>query len=349
MAKRQPTDLFRGTVRGLIAGAVALMTATGPALGATSIKIGRTTVGNVSHLPIYLAMETGLFEQEGLSAVFVAMPERALVTAGLAGSIDFVPLAGAGAQAALKGAAVRFVVGQSLFSASSLVAQRQVTSVAQMKGRILGFGQLGHANYDDGEIILRDRFDLVLGQDYRAIAMPAERERFAALERGDIQAGLFSPLYAARAEARGFRRLLRTGTFMPRLMGAVWTRASYLGTNRDTVRRFIRAVARATDIIHTDGKTTVGVIEKYLGINQRAETKALWLSVRDNFSAAVPAPLLKNLFTERHRRLRHKGIWPRGKKPPSPEHYIARGLLTETLNHTGYAFETSSDAVVRTR
>ncbi len=322
MAKRQPTDLFRGTLRGLIAGCIALMTASAPALGATAIKIGRTTVANVSHLPIYLAMETGLFEQEGLDARFVAMPESALVTAGLAGSIDFVPLAGAGALAALKGAAVRFVVGQSLFSASALVAQREVTSVAALKGRILGFGQLGHANYDDGEIVLRDRFNLVLGEDYRAIAMPAERERFAAFERGDIQAGLFSPLYAAKAEARGFRRLLRPGTFLPRLTGTVWTRTSYLRTNRDTIRRFIRAVARATDIIHTDGKTTIAVIEKYLGMNQRAETKALWLGVRDIFSAGIPAPLLKNLFTERHRRLRHKGVWPRGKKLPRLPHRI---------------------------
>ena len=340
MVKRQRTNLFRGTLGSLIAGSIALMTAAGPAVGATSIKIGRTNVANVSHLPIYLAMETGLFEQEGLDARFVAMTESALVTAGLAGLIDFVPLPRAGAQAALKGAAVRFVVGQSLFSPSALIAARQITSVAQLKYRILGFGQMGQASYHDGEIILRDRFNLVLGEDYRAIAIPGERNRLAALEKGDIQAGLFSLVYAAKAEARGFKRLLRTGKFLPRVKGAVWTRKNYLKANRDTVRRFIRAVAKATDIIHTDGKTTVAVIQKYLGIYHPEETKALWLSVRDTFTADIPAPLLKNLFADRLRRLQQKGLWPRDRKSPNPEYFIARGLLSKTLNQMAHAFET---------
>ena len=85
MAQTQNTDLFRGMTGNLIAGCFALLAATGPALCATAIKIGRTTIPNISHLPIYVAMETGLFRQEGLDAKFVALPARALATVGLGG------------------------------------------------------------------------------------------------------------------------------------------------------------------------------------------------------------------------------------------------------------------------
>ena len=344
MAKRQRTDRFWGALRGLLACCIVLITVIGPttrpAVGGTAIKIGRTNIANISHLPIYVAMEAGLFQQQGLDAKFVAMPERALVTAGLGGTIDFVPLSRAGARAALKGAAVRFVVGQSLFSPSALVASRQITSVAQLKKLTLGFGPKGQASYRDGEIILRERFHLVLGEDYQAIAIAGERDRLVALEQDDIQAGLFSLLYTAKAEARGFRRLFRIGTFLPRVKGAVWTTESYLKANRDTVRGFIRAVAKATDIIHRDGKTTVATLQKYFGIYKTEETKALWLSVRDIYTADIPVPLLENLFAGRQRLLRQKGVWPGNKKPPNSENFIARGLLTETLNHMAYAFET---------
>ena len=65
MAQRQNTDLFRGMTGNLIAGCFALLAATGPALCATAIKIGRTTIPNISHLPIYVDMETGLFGRKG--------------------------------------------------------------------------------------------------------------------------------------------------------------------------------------------------------------------------------------------------------------------------------------------
>ena len=340
MVTCQRIDTYRGPLSCLIAGCIALVATTGPAAGAAAVKIGRMNVANVSHLPIYLALETDLFKQEGLDATFVTMTERALMTAGLAGTIDFVPLPRAGAQAALKGAPVRFVVGQSVFSPSVLMAARQITSVAALRYRTLGFGQTGQAQYNDGENILRDRFELFLGQDYQAVSIAGEMDRLAALERGEIQAGLFSLIYAAKAEARGFRRLLRTGVLLPRIEGAIWTTASYLKANRVNVHRFIRAVARAMDIIHTDGRTTIAVIQKYFKIYDEKETKALWHSVRDIYSAEIPPSLLQDLFTDTRQRIEKKGFWPRGRMPPNAEYHIARRLLTRTLNQRTYYLET---------
>ena len=80
-----------------------------------------------------------------------------------------------------------------------------ITSVGQLRGQSLGFGQRGQASYQDGETILRDRFTLLLGKDNQAISIAAEKDRLTALEKGHIQAGLFSFTYVGKAKARGFR------------------------------------------------------------------------------------------------------------------------------------------------
>ena len=47
-------------------------------------------------------MEKGFFKREGLDARYVALSGKALVTAGIGGAVDFVPIPGGGSQATLK-------------------------------------------------------------------------------------------------------------------------------------------------------------------------------------------------------------------------------------------------------
>ncbi len=58
------------------------------------IKVGRTTGASGFHIPSYIAMDRGFFKREGLDASYVAMGGKALITAGMGGAIDFVPIPG---------------------------------------------------------------------------------------------------------------------------------------------------------------------------------------------------------------------------------------------------------------
>ena len=100
----------------LAAAAVACVIASSAALAQTKVVIGKVLSGSGFHTPSYVAMEKGFFKEEGLDASFVSLGGRALVTAGLSGSADFIPIPSGGAQAALSGAEIRYVVGQSLKS-----------------------------------------------------------------------------------------------------------------------------------------------------------------------------------------------------------------------------------------
>ena len=80
----------------------------------TKITVGKVVGGVGLHIPSYIAMDKGFFKEEGLDARFVELAGRPLMTAGLSGNVDFIPIPSGGAQAVLSGAKLRYIVGQSL-------------------------------------------------------------------------------------------------------------------------------------------------------------------------------------------------------------------------------------------
>ena len=116
----------------------------------TQITVGKVLSGNGFHIPTYIAMDKGFYKEEGLDARFVSLTGRALVTAGLAGSDDFVPIPSGGAQAALSGAEIRYVVGESLKSLWLIAVRPDISKPEDLKGKTIGYGRSGAADYDEG-------------------------------------------------------------------------------------------------------------------------------------------------------------------------------------------------------
>lgn len=250
-------------------GAAALISSISATYAQTVIKVGRTTGGSGFHIPSYVAMEKGFFKREGLDASYVAMTGKALVTAGMSGAIDFVPIPGGGSQAILKGAPLRYVVGESLISQWAIVVDPKIKKVEDLKGKTIGYGRPGGADYDEGEITLGQFFNMDVGRDYKVISFQGEPERLAGLINGSIQAGLMSFPWAAKAAVEGFKILIKTGEYLPRVGGTFWVTKKYLANNRSTVKKFIKAIAKAEQYLATNKAGSVEVIQKYFGIKKQ--------------------------------------------------------------------------------
>ncbi|MAF48482.1 MAG: ABC transporter substrate-binding protein [Rhodospirillales bacterium] len=319
-----------------LAAAIAAIAMAGAAEAQTKIKIGRTLSGSGFHVPIYIGMEKGFFKKEGLDAEYVSMTGKALVTAGISGNADFVPIPGGGSQATLMGADLKYVVGESLISQWAIVADAKIKSVQDLKGKTLGYGRAGAADYDEGEIVLSRFFNMNVGRDYKVISFQSESDRVAGLINGDISAGLMSFPTAARAQAAGFKMLLKTGQYLPRVGGSVWTRASYLKDNRPTVKKFIRAIAGSIEYLRNNKAGSVEVIMKEFGIKNKKQAGIVWNEIHDQYSPDLPVDLFKKLFAGRHKRMVKRKLWPKDKKLPDVTKFIARGVLDETLREIGY-------------
>lgn len=302
----------------------------------SKITVGRTTSGSGFHIPSYVAMDKGFFKREGLDAKYVAMSGKALLNAGIAKQIDFVPIPGGGSVAALRGAPIIYLVGESLISQWTITTPKSIKTVKDLKGKTLGLGRPGSADYDEAEIVLAEHFGLQVGKDYKVISFRGEAERIAALINGDIQGGALSFPHAAKAKVAGFKVLLRTGQYLPRLGGSFWVHKDFLKNNRATCKSFIKAIAKAEQYMITNKEGTVDVIKKYFGMKDRREAVGVYEEVFDQYGPDLPEDLFKKLFQSRVKRMIKRGNWPKDKPLPDLEQFIARDLLTETLREMGY-------------
>ena len=95
-------------LRNMLAAAVAAVFVAPIALvsaQAETIRIGKVISGSGFHIPTYVAMTNGFFKAEGLDAKFVELTGKAQVTAGLSGSLDFVPIPSGGVAGGAQGRA----------------------------------------------------------------------------------------------------------------------------------------------------------------------------------------------------------------------------------------------------
>ena len=207
------------------------------------ITIGKVLSGNGFHIPSYVAMDRGFYKEEGLDASFISLTGRALVTAALAGSVDLIPIPSGGAQAAFSGAEIRYVVGESLKSQWLIAARPDIAKPEDLKGKTVGYGRVGAADYDEGAAVMARAFKMNVGKDYKVISFQGETERIAALINGDIVAALISVPHAPKALNAGMKILLRTGDHIQRAGGTYWTRKVNADANPEVMKKFTRAIA----------------------------------------------------------------------------------------------------------
>ena len=260
---------------------------------------------------------------------------RALVTAGLAANIDFVPIPSGGAQAALKGAKIRYVVNQSLQPQWIIVTRKEISKPEELKGKTLAYGRAGSADYDEGATVLARFFQLQAGRDYKVISIQGEPERIAALINGDVDGALVSTPRAAPAVKAGLNVVLRTGELLPRAGGAFWVTEDYFGKNQPTVQKFIRAIARGVMYFRDNKAGSLATLQEHLGI-PADEASVIWDQLHNTFAAELPKDLFREIFESRRLDLIAEKQWPADKPLPDPETFAARDLLEKTLTDMKY-------------
>src|SRR5437868_3567990 len=78
------------------------------------------------------------------------------------------------------------------------VTRGDISKVEDLKGKTIGYGRLGSADYDEGATYLARFYNLQVGKDYKVLAFQGEPERVPALLNKDIDATLLSAAHAAQ-------------------------------------------------------------------------------------------------------------------------------------------------------
>jgi ABC-type nitrate/sulfonate/bicarbonate transport system substrate-binding protein len=178
------------------------------------------------------------------------------------------------------------------------MAQKNIKKVEDLKGKT------GHVGAPFGTIpdtALRfalNRLRIDADKDVKLVqhsnADPASI--LAAMEKGEVQFGIFAPPFDLIAERRGYQMLLALpGLGIPWQQNGEILPASYLKSNRDNVVRFMRATADASKFYYEQKEKTIEIMSEYLG-RPRDETEYAYNQYK-RWTDRVPRPQVETIKT----------------------------------------------------
>ena len=127
-------------------------------------------------------------------------------------------------------------------------------------------------------------FKMQVGKDYKVISLQGEPERIAALLNKDIDAAMVSAAQGMRAVQAGMKIVLRTGDHMPRVGGCFWVTEEYFEKNQDTVKKFIRAIAKGVMYFRDNKAGSLATLKEHLGIENDEQAGLIWDELHNTFA-----------------------------------------------------------------
>ena len=218
-----------------------------------------------SNLPIFVAVELGLFAAENLEVktVFIQGGPTAMA-ALIGGDVDYVKVAGVPAvRAVAQGVPLVIAGGFQPYIDYTLIGAKKITTLTDLKGKIVGVtGAGGIAEFATVEGLARKGF--VRDRDYKILYGAGNSPaRAQALDAGRIQAAPFSFVERLDLEQRGFPVLFDIGTVMPKFPFVVLlTSRRKAETAPDEIVNFLKILKRSMEIIRTEKDRVVAAITR---------------------------------------------------------------------------------------
>jgi NitT/TauT family transport system substrate-binding protein len=269
------------------------------ALGADKL-IGIHSARVMSQSMPWIAQEAGLFKKYNLDFDLVFIASSGMVTAALLGGDAEMTLTGGvgNVRAYVKGATdVVFVAGVKNVMTQSIVAGGNIKRPEDLKGKRIGVSRIGGNTHYFTIQALR-RFNMEPEKDYSFIQTGGDPETVAALLTGGIDGATLTAPSDAKAIAAGYRYIVYGPDLrIPYTATTFVTKRSVIAKRPQVIGRFLRVMAEASKIMHTDRDFTYKILGKYLRVTDKkildsaynSEIKALEprLVIRDEGLQAI--------------------------------------------------------------
>lgn len=263
MKFRLPKSIYTAV---FAAGAFAL-----PAAAQTHLDI--VTFGGTSNLPIWVAMDKGLFAKQGLDIKqditkgSVAEIKNIMAGKYQIGSTSFDnSIAYTEGQADVKIDNYDIVGVAGVHSGmNSIVVRPEIKSYADLKGKVAASDAL-NSGYGVMLFAILEKQGLKLNRDYTAIAVGSGPKRLAAMEAGKAQVAALSAPEDIKAKRMGYNILGDAVTALGRpYQGSAYVvRRSWAKDHEKEVVAFIRAIISANDLIFTNKAEAISVLKSHV-------------------------------------------------------------------------------------
>ncbi|MSP38056.1 MAG: hypothetical protein EXR70_06160 [Deltaproteobacteria bacterium] len=222
---------------------------------------------SLSWFPIHLTREKGFYRAEGLDIDYVIMKPQIAMQALIAGDVGYTTALGSTIRAAFRGVPLRVVMTIADKPLFALISRPGITSVDELKGKLLGISSFGASTDTYARALLR-RFKLIPNQDVKIIALGGGMNRIAAMEAGAIDAALIEAPYNVMLERKGFRKILFVGDLIPSPLAGLGTRLEKIQKQPDEIQRLVRATLHGIQYAKSNKQETIRAIMKWTDLDQ---------------------------------------------------------------------------------
>ena len=267
----------------------------------------------------YVGKSLSIFESYGFEPQILVLEPRAALAALLTGDLDFYTATGTTTRAALRGVPVRVIMVGLNRPDHVLVASKEITSIEQLRGKVLG-GYTAQATVNTVLIeLLRKRG--LKPDEYKILNVGTAR--LPALISGSVPAAVLNGLETAKAVKQGFRPLARAADEIELATGGLGASVASIQSKREMFRSVVQAAVETIRISATQKEQVLPVLMKQFALGQ--DDVSLVYDIVHKGWALDGHPTIGSQNFEFDLAQREMGL----KEPPRPEQVYDFSILDE--------------------
>ena len=256
---------------------------------------------NMPNLTTQMALKRNFFKDENLEVEIIRMNPNVAITALATGDVDYCQLFGAVVGGAIAGLPVRIVAGFLDNWPMTLIAQPELKTLKDLKGKTLGISSFG-ATPDVGARLMIKQAGIDPEKDIKILALGSDAARLTALKQRIVDVVVISPPADAQMERQGYKILARAYELFSFPYLGLGTHLKKIREKPDEIRRVIKATIRANRFIRDNRDEAVRALIAW-GKVEPEFAYASYDALRNLFNAdgAVPEDGLKLVIDQARR------------------------------------------------
>ena len=243
------------------------------------------SAASIAEVPFRIANIKGFYRDEGLDVEVILIRGAVGMQALLGGSVDYTSASGSTIAAAVRGIPVKLVFIASAKPQFDLIAQPQIRSVADLKGKNVGISSRGGAIDLLTQLIVQKN-GLVPNKDVISLVIGGQEDTVLALRTGRIAAALLTPPRPLVLQREGFNRIAYSGDYMPTYpSGGIGVTDEKIKTAPNDVRAFVKGSVRGLQFARQNRPETIKILSDYFHLKDQALSEQLF----DLYLSRLPA------------------------------------------------------------
>ena len=234
------------------------------------------SAASIAEVPFRIANIKGFYRDEGLDVEVILIRGAVGMQALLGGSVDYTSASGSTIAAAVRGIPVKLVFIASAKPQFDLIAQPQIRSIGDLKGKHVGISSRGGAVDLLTQLIVQKN-GLVPNKDVVSLVVGGQEDTVLALRTGRIAAALLTPPRPLILQREGFNRLAYSGDYMPSYpSGGIGVTDEKIKTSPDDVLAFVKGSVRGLQFARQNRAETIKILSDYFNIKDMALSAQLF-------------------------------------------------------------------------